>query len=283
MPVMMDHYLQKLLVDLLRLALWLLILVAIFVPLERLFALHRQQIFRPQLGVDLGYFFLNGLLPGLLLSGPLAMVAWGAHSLFPASVQAAVAAWPLWLRVLAALLVGEIGYYWGHRWAHNIPLLWRFHAIHHSAGQVDFLTNTRAHPVDLAFTRMCSLVPLFALGLVNPLRPSDGLIPVLVLLTGVMWGFFIHANLRWRFGPLEWVITTPGFHHWHHTLSAPRDRNYASMLPWLDRIFGSHYLPSTQWPSDYGNPFRTADSLGGQLLQPFAGQPSAGKQPTMPV
>ncbi len=271
----MDQYLQKLLVDLLRLALWLLILAAIFVPLERLFALHRQRIFRRQVGVDLGYFFLNGLLPGLVLSGPLAMVAWATQSLLPGGVHATVAAWPLWLRVLAAMLVGEIGYYWGHRWAHKIPFFWRFHAIHHSAGEVDFLTNTRAHPVDLVFTRMCSLVPLFALGLVNPLRPTDGIIPLLVLLVGVMWGFFIHANLRWRFGPLEWLITTPAFHHWHHTLSAPRDRNYASMLPWLDRIFASHYLPKGQWPADYGNPFKTADSLGGQLLQPFEEAPPA--------
>lgn len=269
MPEFLAQPLETLLLDLFRLCLWLLALSAIFVPLERLFALHRTNIFRKQVGVDLGYFFINGLLPGLVLSAPLAFVAWATQGLLPAGIHDSVAAWPLWLRIAAAMLLGEVGYYWGHRWAHKIPFLWGFHEIHHSAGHIDFLTNTRAHPVDLVFTRMCSLVPLFALGLANPIRPSDGIIPVVVLLTGVMWGFFIHANLRWRFGPLEWLITTPHFHHWHHTLSAPRDRNYASMLPWLDRIFGSHYLPKEEWPSDYGNPTTTAPSLAGQLLQPL--------------
>ena len=256
-------------IDLFRLFLWLLALSAIFVPLERLFALHRQHIFRRQVGMDLGYFFLNGLLPALVLSAPLSFIAWATKGLLPAGVPEAVAAWPLWLRIAAALLLSELGYYWAHRWAHKIPFLWGFHEIHHSAEQIDFLTNTRAHPVDLLFTRMCSLLPLFALGLANPIHASDGIVPALVLLTGVMWGFFIHANLRWRFGPLEWLITTPGFHHWHHTLPAPRDCNYASMLPWLDRIFGSHYLPKGQWPSSYGNPTRSAPTLAGQLLQPL--------------
>lgn len=272
---MTDPHLARFVVDLLRLTLWLLILALIFVPLERLFPLHRQRIFRPEIAVDLGYFFLNGLLPGLLLGVPLAAVAAAAQLLLPAGFLATVAAAPIWLRAFAALLVGETAYYWAHRCAHVVPLLWRFHAIHHSAGQIDFLVNTRAHPVDLVFTRMVSLAPLFALGLVNPLSVRDGIIPVLVLLAGVLWGFFIHANLRWRLGPLAWLITTPAFHHWHHTLSAPRDRNFASMLPWLDRIFGTHHLPAGLWPADYGNPDRTAGSLAGQLLQPFAPPPKA--------
>ncbi len=67
--------------------------------------------------------------------------------------------------------------------------------------------------------------------------------PALIVLVVTMWGFFIHANVRWRLGPLEWLISTPAFHHWHHTLAEPRDRNYASMLPWMDWIFGTYYLP----------------------------------------
>jgi sterol desaturase/sphingolipid hydroxylase (fatty acid hydroxylase superfamily) len=91
---------------------------------------------------------------------------------------------------------------------------------------------------------MIMLTPIFALGLANPVRFSDGLIAATVLLSGSMWGYFIHSNVRWRLGPFEWLLTTPAFHHWHHTNDGKwRDCNYASMFPWLDRVFGTHHLP----------------------------------------
>jgi sterol desaturase/sphingolipid hydroxylase (fatty acid hydroxylase superfamily) len=239
------------------------------VPLERLFALHSQPRFRKQFAVDLGYYFLNGLLPGLLLGGPMAVIALASHWIIPGAITAAIGAWPMWLRACAAMVVGETGYYWGHRWTHQSPFLWRFHSIHHSAEALDFLVNNRAHPVDMVFSRLCMLTPLFALGLVNPMRVTDGAIPVAILVTGSLWGYFIHSNLRWRLGPLEWLVTTPGFHHWHHTNGGKRrDCNYASMLPWLDRVFGTHYLPK-EWPARYGIEEPMAGSLIGQLLSPL--------------
>ena len=91
---------------------------------------------------------------------------------------------------------------------------------------------------------MIMLTPIFALGLANPVRFSDGLIAATILLSGSMWGYFIHSNVRWRLGPFEWLLTTPAFHHWHHTKDGKRrDYNYASMFPWLDRVFGTHHLP----------------------------------------
>ena len=93
--------------------------------------------------------------------------------------------------------------------------------------------------------------------------------PLLIMLVGTLWGFFIHANLRWRFGWLEWLISTPGFHHWHHTNDEHINRNYASMLPWMDKLFGTWYMPKNQWPAKYGIDTPTARGLMGQLLQPF--------------
>src|SRR5262249_51602624 len=161
------------------------------------------------------------------------------HRVIPGGFLETMAALPLWARVSLGLVVGEIGYYWGHRLCHEVPFLWRFHAIHHSAEELDFLVNTRAHPFDLAFGRFCRLVPVSLLGLAGPAVAGGTEVAVVVALIGVVWGFFIHANLRWRFGPLEWLISTPMFHHWHHTRSGPINRNYASTLPWLDWIFGS--------------------------------------------
>ena len=255
--------------SLLRLGIWLLILALIFLPLERLVPLRRHKAFHGSLGSDVGYYFINGLVPGLLLAGPMSLVAWGAYHLVPYSVHAAVTSWPLWLRAIAALIISEIGFYWGHRWTHAIPFLWRFHSVHHSAEHVYFLVSARAHPFDNAFIKLCGLVPVYVIGIGNPLTPSGNLVPLLVVLFGTVWGFFIHSNLRWRLGPLEWVISTPGFHHWHHTKTDHRDRNFASMLPFVDLIFGSFHLPRRQWPSAYGIETSLPNTLVGQLIYPF--------------
>jgi len=258
-------------VQIFRLCLWLAILTAIFAPLERLFALHPNKIFRKAILTDLGYYFSSSLVPSLLLSFPLALVAWSVHRYVPAGFVASIAAWPLWLRVAAALVVGEIGFYWGHRWSHEIPLLWRFHAIHHSAEHLDFLVNTRSHPVDMVFTRLCELTPLYILGLASPVGRNGSLVPVLVILIGTVWGFFIHSNVRWRFGVLEWIISTPAFHHWHHTNDGPEviDKNYAPMWPLIDLLFGTLHLPADRQPERYGIDQPMPPTLLGQLAEPF--------------
>ncbi len=268
-------HLQAFLIDAFRLSLWLTILAVIFVPLERLFAAHPQKLFRKEIGADLVYYFLSSLVPALLLSAPLGLLAWVVHRAVPSSFLAASAGLPLWARAFAGLVAAEIGYYWGHRLSHEIPFLWRFHCIHHSAEEIDFLVNTRAHPVDMVFSRLCSLAPIYVLGLGDPVGPAGSLVPVLVILIGTIWGFFIHANLRWRFGPLEWLVSTPAFHHWHHTRTGPINRNYASTLPWLDRIFGTHYLPKKELPSAYGIEAKLPDSLAGQLVYPLRTQSGA--------
>jgi sterol desaturase/sphingolipid hydroxylase (fatty acid hydroxylase superfamily) len=253
---------------LLRSAIWLVILAIIFVPVEHLFPLHRVRVFRKEFAVDLGYYFLNGLVLAVVLGPPVAVIALAAHSLIPGGVVSAIAGQPVWARAIAALVVGEIGYYWAHRLSHEVPFLWRFHAVHHSPEEIDFLVSTRAHPFDLIWSRIVMLTPLFALGLVNPMRVTDGAIPAIVLITGSLWGYFIHANVRWRLGPLEWLVATPGFHHWHHAMGMQRNCNYSTMLPWVDRVFGTHHLPKT-WPDGYGIPEPMAPSLLGQLAQPF--------------
>src|SRR5258707_611925 len=144
----MTHQLLRhalgLMVDAGRLAIWLVILVAIFVPLERLCALHPAKIWRMQIGVDLGWYFINSLVPAAFISVPLAMLSRGLAELNPGGYYSMVAAWPLWVKLLLTLVVNDLGAYWGHRAMHASPRLWRFHAIHHSAEELDWLVNTRA-------------------------------------------------------------------------------------------------------------------------------------------
>jgi len=199
-----DHLIRHLEVLLLasaRLAVWLAVFAAIFAPLERLFPLARQRILRKEFGVDLGYYFINGLVPGLILGPPISVVVLLTHHFIPGGVLGAIAAWPVWLKACATMLVGETAYYWAHRISHHVPFLWRFHAVHHSAEKLDFLVNARAHPVDMVWSRMVMLTPIYALGLANPMHFGDGAIATGILLTGSMWGYFIHSNVGWRLGP----------------------------------------------------------------------------------
>lgn len=255
----------------LRLSAWLVILAVVFTPLELIFALRPKKIFRKGIVTDVGYYFLNGIVPGFVLSFPLALLAWWTHRILPSEFIALIVAMPLWARLFAGMVVGEIGYYWGHRWSHTIPLLWRFHCVHHSAEEVDYLVSTRAHPVDLVFSRLCELAPMYIFGLASPVAFKGSLVPIVVTVVGTFWGFFIHANVTWRFGPLEWLVSTPAFHHWHHSNDGPEyiNKNYAPMLPWVDWLFGSLYLPKDKQPQRYGIDQPISPILFGQLVEPL--------------
>ncbi len=264
-------------IELARLAAKLLLVVAIFVPLERLFALRRQKVLRAGLLTDLGYYVIGGVVPKLLLIVPLSLLAWAIHVALPSPFYAMMGSLPLAVRLAAAFVVGEIGYYWAHRWMHAVPWLWRFHAIHHSAEAMDWLVNTRAHPLDLFFGRFCGLVPIYLLGLAQPSAGTANSVPVLVALVGGLWGFFVHANLRFRFGRLEWVVATPAFHHWHHTKDGPDvvNKNFAAMLPFVDALFGTFHLPPGRRPASFGIDDPVPADLAGQLLHPLWREKSA--------
>src|SRR5690606_2201943 len=89
-----------------------------------------------------------------------ALFAWALDLGF----QEAVASQPLWLQFIEILLVVDFMTYWVHRAFHKLPLLWNFHAIHHSSRQMDWLAGSRMHVVDVLATRMAGFLPIFVMG-----------------------------------------------------------------------------------------------------------------------
>jgi lathosterol oxidase len=220
---------------------------AVFIPLERLFARRPDQpIFRRGWRTDLTYFFVSSLLVQLttLLTMKPAMVffQWTAHP----AVRAWVAALPFALQFVGILFLTDLTQYWVHRLFHTVPALWQFHAIHHSAETMDWLAGSRLHLVDVAVTRGLSYVPIYVLGFAEaPLFAYVAFVSIQAT--------FIHANVRFEFGPLRWLLATPQFHHWHHTAERDAlDKNFAVHLPVLDWLFGTFYLPRGRWPASYG-------------------------------
>lgn len=256
-----------------------IVVCAIFIPLERLFALHKgQPIFRRGWWNDLIYVFFNRLViqAGLLIV--IVGVGVCAHWLVPASLQRAVAGQPYWLQTVQAILIADLGFYLAHRTFHTIPWLWRFHAIHHSIEEMDWLAAARVHPVDQVITKGLSLLPLYALGY------SEVTLGVYSVL--YMWqSYLIHANVRFKFGPLRWLIASPEFHHWHHSNQPEAyNKNYAGQLAILDWLFGSMHMPAGRMPIKYGVDDPVPQTYIPHMLYPFrrrrrAKQPLQTEQP----
>ncbi len=188
----------------------------------------------------------------------------------PAADRPGVGRLPLWLQCLAVLLAQDLLLYWIHRLFHS-RLGWPFHAVHHSPEVLDWMSTQRFHPVN----------DLLAFSLADAAVLLAGFSPAaLVLLApfNVAYSAMVHANLRWTFGPLRYVLASPVFHRWHHTtLAQGRDRNFAPTFPFLDLLFGTFYLPPGELPRQFGaGEADFPQDFWGQLLYPFrrAGQPA---------
>jgi len=170
---------------------------------------------------------------------------------------------PIAAQMLVCLIGEDFILYWSHRCFHGARL-WKYHAVHHSTEQLEWISAARFHPVDLMFEGvLAGVVMIFA-----------GIAPnALVLLAPftLAQSAFVHANLDWTLGPFKYVIASPVFHRWHHTMpDAGGDKNFAGTFPLLDVIFGTFYMPPGQRPTRYGVTERDfPQSLGGQLVHPF--------------
>ena len=242
----------------------LFFLALVFVPLERLFARREQRIFRPGFRTDLTHFFVSHLLVQVTVLLTMAPAALLLGSIEGGGIQGFVAGLPVAVQFVLALVLADLFAYASHRLFHAVPFLWRFHAIHHSAEYLDWLASSRLHLVDILVTRAVAFLPLYALGF----SPA-ALYPYLVFAS--IQGIAVHANLRWRFGPLRHVFVTPQFHHWHHTAEPDAvDRNFAAHLSLIDRLFGTWHLPGDRWPARYGiEGHPVPDGWLRQLVHPF--------------
>ena len=246
-----------------------LLLAVLFVPLERIWPLHREQsVFRPGWTTDGIYLFVSHLLVQvstlLTLMPARVLFAWAVHP----SIQRAVQSQPAVLQFAECVFVADFTEYWVHRLFHRTRWLWKFHAVHHSSTSMDWLAGSRLHIVDVVVTRGLTFVPLFLLGF-----DTGPLYAYLVFVS--FHAVFIHANVSWNFPRwVEALIVTPRFHHWHHGAeSVAIDKNFAVHLPWIDRLFGTYYAPVGQWPAEYGiagNP--VPDGYLAQLTYPVASE-----------
>lgn len=236
----------------------------VFIALEKLVPLRAAQpVLRKAWTLDTAYFVVNHLA----VSAFVVAASWSAEALFGGLALPGVAAvtrnLPVPVQALALWLAVDFCFYWQHRAMHEVPFLWRFHAIHHSAERMDWLASSRLHFAEVWLSRTVGLLPIIALGFD---QAAVGLFVVAVSIHATL----IHANARITFGPFEHVFVGPKNHHWHHAKDwAGVDRNYAAAFAWPDRLFGTYHNPP-QWPDAYGTMAGTEPTtLARQALHPF--------------
>ena len=233
--------------------------ILLIVPLERIMPRHQIRTFRPQLLTDFFHHFVSGFI-GFV---PLIFLYPILGGFQFQSLSSVIQSQPIWLQILEALVLSEFLVYWGHRFSHEVPLLWRFHSVHHSSENLDWLAGERRHPIDQFYMSLFVGIPMML----------SGFSLVDLLIVGVLqnlWDMTIHANLRWRLKLLDGIWVTSEFHHWHHSVDKDaRDKNYSGALPIFDWLFRTYHLPSDKKPGPYGIDSHMPETYVGQLIQPF--------------
>ena len=138
--------------------------------------------------------------------------------------------------VTLSVLLLDMLIYWQHRLFHTVPMLWRFHKMHHADSHVDTTTGLRFHPVEIAMSLGIKAAAVVILGV-----PAIAIVIFEVALNG--FALFNHANIRL---PQKWddriglVLITQRLHRIHHSQAkSESNSNYGFSVSWWDRLFNS--------------------------------------------
>jgi len=247
----------------------LAVFAACFATIERFWpAVPRQPLWRRGTGADLALSFLNPIvvtpITSLVVTAAVNGVLGALGDDYLERARATTAAWPFAIQLIAALVVADFFAYWKHRLFHT-ALLWPIHAVHHSAEEVDWLTNERDHPLQLLATHLAVVIPLVL----------AGFSPAMITLQATLrraYSLYTHCNVRWSYGPLDRVFVSPSVHRWHHAGDAEMaGKNFAVFFSFYDVLFGSFHMPERgRRPSSFGLPDRESlPGLAAMLRYPF--------------
>ncbi len=246
----------------------IVLLTAVFWPLERLFSARSKQAWlRPRLLTDLTFMAGQYLVWTIAALWVLVKLDGVLSQVVPDALRSNFGALPWGLQALIVVMLGDVSVYWFHVASHRVPFLWRFHSIHHSSQHLDWVAAHREHPVDGLLTQLAINLPAMVLGV------DLSLLAGLVAFRG-LWAIFIHSNVRLPLGPLRVLFGAPELHHWHHFATTDTKHNFANLAPWTDVVFGTYHVPpegEETWA--LGNPGEPERGYLAHLVSPFAPAP----------
>lgn len=185
------------------------------------------------------------------------------HQIFAPTLEAL----PIGIQMFLGAFLLDFSTYWRHRFTHKY--MWPFHATHHSATHLNWLTSMRLHPVDVCTALLFDLTILYLIGF-----SGAGMACAVILIKA--FNYINHMNLNLQFAkPARYILASPYFHRWHHaTDKEAYDKNFCAMFSCIDLMFGTYHHPETGLPKAYGmSPWEQKNyplPFMGQLLYPFA-------------
>lgn len=214
----------------------------LLIVLERRFPYdRRQKFFRAGFWDDLiGYTFIQNYLLGLLIAQISTWID-GATGL---SRLHLVTDWPVWVQVAFFIVTHDLYIYTFHRLQHRSAVLWRIHEAHHATVDVDWLSGSRSHALEIMVNQSIEFLPILLLGA----APEVAIIKVTI---DALWGMYIHCNVDVRSGWLQKIINGPEMHRWHHAIEIRDGVNFATKFAFWDWLLGTAYQPAAK-PSGYG-------------------------------
>jgi sterol desaturase/sphingolipid hydroxylase (fatty acid hydroxylase superfamily) len=154
--------------------------------------------------------------------------------------------WSIPTQLGLSFIAHDFYIYWFHRLQHTNRYLWRIHEAHHSTREVDWLSGSRSHSLEILVNQSIEFVPLVLLGCA----------PETIALKSALdavWGMYIHSNIDVRSGWLQLIINGPEMHRWHHAIDADaHNRNFGTKLALWDWLFGTAFRPIDRRPAGYG-------------------------------
>ena len=207
--------------------------------------------------------YMLSLAAALWLAGSVQSNSWAIATLWPGDL-------PVPVQAALMLLGADFLRYWMHRAFHQFTPLWRLHAVHHSPHRLYWLNVGRFHPVEKSIQFLADALPFILLGV------SEPVLAVYFVFFAIN-GFFQHSNCSVRLGPLNYIVSGPELHRWHHSRQKQEsDTNFGNNLIIWDLLFGTRFLPVDREVGPLGllNP---AYPLGfvAQMKSPFANNPGS--------
>jgi sterol desaturase/sphingolipid hydroxylase (fatty acid hydroxylase superfamily) len=220
--------------------------------------------------VDLQWIILNHVLRVLvvvpLIGGQLGLAMLVNGWLYSAFGAGNYLAWGVLetsvLLTITIFLLDDCTRFFVHYLYHKVPLLWRFHAVHHSAAVLTPLTLYRIHFIEMFINSCRSLLVIGSVSgvFIYVFDGSVSLVEVLGVSVFTMLFNLAGANLRhshvWLgFGRAERWFVSPAQHQIHHSIkSAHLDSNFGASLAIWDICLGTWISSRGESVEDIGLP-----------------------------